>query len=264
MSETRNQSGMNFFHGFGALVARQVKDLYKSPILFALTFSQPAIWIVVYGESFPAIRVPGIVTNYFSFLSVGILASVVLFASVFSGMDIVFDRQSGFLRKMLVTSAARGSIIMSYVISNLSKALVQVGILMGVAVVLGMQVSNITPIGLGEAFIAEALLAVGLCAFFTMVGVSSANPNIQLAVMSIISLPLIFASNSLFPTSSMPDWLQYVAKANPLSYASDAARQALLGATGMTSLMFDFIFLAGFAVVLSALSIILSLRFLSK
>ena len=98
----------------------------------------------------------------------------------------------------------------------------------------------------------------------TMVGVFSADPNVQLAVMSFISLPLLFASNSLFPTSAMPTWMQDVVRANPLSYASDAARQTLLGASGMTSLMFDFVFLAVFAVVLSALSIMLSLKFLSK
>jgi len=163
-----------------------------------------------------------------------------------------------------VTSTARGSIIMSYVISNLFKALVQVAILIAVAVALGMQTSRINAVGLTGAFAAEALLAVGLSAFFTMIGVFSADPNVQLAVMSFISLPLLFASNSLFPTSAMPTWLQDVAKANPLSYASDAARQTLLGASGMTSLMFDFVFLVVFAVVLSALSIILSLKFLSK
>jgi ABC-2 type transport system permease protein len=165
---------------------------------------------------------------------------------------------------MLVTSTSRGNIIMSYVASTLVKAIVQVAILLTVAVLLGMQTTHLTAYGLAAAFVAEALLATGLSAFFTMIGILSADPNVQLAVMSFISLPLLFASNSLFPTSSMPKWLQYVAKANPLSYASDAARQTLLGAPGMTSLMFDFAILALFAVVLSGLSVVLSLRFLSK
>jgi ABC-2 type transport system permease protein len=97
-----------------------------------------------------------------------------------------------------------------------------------------------------------------------MVGVFSADPNIQLSVMNFISLPLLFASNSLFPTSSMPNWLQYVAKLNPLSYANDAARQTLLGSAGMISLALDFLFLIAFAVVFSSPSVILSLKFLSK
>jgi len=264
LSEIENQSGTGILQGFGALIERQVKDWYKSPLLFVLTLVQPAIWIILYGKSFPLSSIPGFTGSYFSFLSVGMLAFVVLFASIYSGMNIVFDRQKGVLKKMLVTSASRGSIIMSYVISNLFKALVQVAVLIAVAVALGMQTSRINAVGLTGAFAAEALLAVGLSAFFTMVGVFSADPNVQLAVMSFISLPLLFASNSLFPTGAMPTWLQDVARANPLSYASDAARQTLLGASGTTSLMFDFAFLAVFAVTLSAISIILSLKFLSN
>ena len=264
MVEAYNKPSNNLIQGFGALVSRQIKDWYKSTTLFALSLVQPVIWIVLYGESFPKIALPGISSNYFSFLSIGMLSFVVLFASIFSGMAIVFDRQSGFLKKMLVSSVSRGNIIMSYVVSTVLKALVQVAILLIVAVLLGMQTSNITATTLAATFVAEALLAAGLSAFFTLMGILSADPNVQLAVMSFISLPLLFASNSLFPTSVMPVWLQDVAKANPLSYASDAARQTLLGASGMTSLMFDFVFLAVFAAVLSALSIILSLRFLSK
>jgi ABC-2 type transport system permease protein len=264
MLQTQGRSGNNLFQGFGALIERQVKDWYKSPLLFALTLTQPVIWIVLYGEAFPLASVPGISSSYFSFLSIGMLGFVVLFASVYSGMAIVFDRQSGFLKKMVVTSVSRASIIMSYVMSTLFKALVQVSILLAVAILLGMQTSHITVLGLFGAFVAEALLAVGLSAFFTMVGILSADPNVQLGIMSFISLPLLFASNSLFPTSSMPVWLQYVARFNPLSYASDAARQMLLSSAGMTCLPMDFLVLTVFAVVLSSVSVMLSLRLLSK
>ena len=122
--------------GFGALIERQVKDWHKSPTLFVLTLVQPATWTILYGKSFPLSSIPGFTSSYFSFLSVGMLAFVVLFASIYSGMNIVFDRQKGVLKKMLVTSTSRGSIIMSYVISNLFKALVQVAVLIAVAVTL--------------------------------------------------------------------------------------------------------------------------------
>ena len=263
MLEMSIQSRISFFQGFGALVERQVKDWYKSPVLFFLTLIQPAIWIILYGKSFPLSTVPGLTSNYFSFLSVGMLGFVVLFASVYSGMGIVFDRQSGFLKKMLVTSTSKGSIIMSYVLSNLFKALFQVAILLIVAVALGMQTANITAVGLSGAFFAEALLAVGLSAFFTMAGIFSADPNVQLAVMSFVSLPLLFASNSLFPTSSMPTWLQDIAKANPLSYASDAANRRCSAVPGRQISCLT-LFSCFFALVFSALSVVLSLKFLSK
>lgn len=102
-----SESGKSFFQGFRALVLRQIKDWYNSTILFVLSLVQPVIWIVLYGLSFPKVALPGISSNYFSFLSVGMLGFVVLFASIFSGMAIVFDRQSGFLKEMLVTSVSR-------------------------------------------------------------------------------------------------------------------------------------------------------------
>lgn len=187
--KTQERTKSNILQGFGALVSRQIKDWYKSTLLFVLSLVQPIIWIVLYGLSFPRVPFPGVSTNYFSFLSVGMLGFVVLFASIFSGMAIVFDRQSGFLRKMLVTSVSRTNIVMSYVVSTVLKALVQVAILTVVAVLLGMQTSNFTAIGLVATFIGEGLLAVGLSAFFTMLGILSADPNVQLAVMSFISLP---------------------------------------------------------------------------
>lgn len=266
MSRHQSQKAinMNFLHGFGALSRRQFRDLYSSPVLLLITLSQPVIWLVLYGQSIPIAQLPGIASNYFSFLSVGMLSFVVMFAAIFSGMSIVFDRQLGFLKKVLVTSMARGSIIMSYVVSNVIKSLVQVAILLGVAAVLGMNLSHITFTGLGGAFAAEALLAIGLSTFFTMVAIISENSQTQLAIMNFISLPLLFVSNGLFPTSSMPMWLQYVAKVNPLSYANDAARQLLLGSTGMTSLYLDFAFLIGFAGLFSIMGIILSWRYLNR
>ena len=148
--------------------------------------------------------------------------------------------------------------------STVLKALVQVAILIAVAILLGMQTSNITAVSLAVTFFAEALLAIGLSAFFTMVGILSADPNVQLAVLSFISLPLLFASNSLFPINFMPLWLQYITKINPLTYANDIARQTLLGLTGINSSVIDFIVLGSFAAVFSIISVLLSLRFLSK
>lgn len=85
-----------------------------------------------------------------------------------------------------------------------------------------------------------------------------------MAIINLINLPLLFASNAIFPVTIMPTWLQDVVKVNPVSYANDAGRQLLIGATGANSLLLDFAVLIGFAVVLSAIGIVLSWRLLSK
>jgi ABC-2 type transport system permease protein len=86
----------------------------------------------------------------------------------------------------------------------------------------------------------------------------------QMAVMNLLNLPLLFASNALFPTSIMPDWLQTIAKINPISYATDAARQLILYQIDMSKLITDFTFLGVFAIVFAGIGILLSWRYLSK
>jgi ABC-2 type transport system permease protein len=85
-----------------------------------------------------------------------------------------------------------------------------------------------------------------------------------MAVMNLLNLPLLFASNALFPTSIMPSWLQAVANVNPVSYATDASRQLILYPINMSKLIMDFTVLGVFAVVFSAIGILLSWRYLSK
>jgi len=144
------------------------------------------------------------------------------------------------------------------------KSLVQAAILLVVAVLLGIQLSSFSLLGLTETFFALTLLAIGLSSIFLMFALRTTNWQLQLSIMSFISLPLLFASNALFPVKFMPQWMQVVASLNPISYAADAARQLLLGSTGMTNLQFDFGALALFAVLSLAISSVLSQRFLSK
>jgi ABC-2 type transport system permease protein len=85
-----------------------------------------------------------------------------------------------------------------------------------------------------------------------------------MAVMNLLNLPLLFASNALFPTSLMPDWLQPLTKINPITYATDATRQLILYSINVQQLLVDFAFLGVFAAVFSTIGIVLSWRYLSK
>jgi ABC-2 type transport system permease protein len=85
-----------------------------------------------------------------------------------------------------------------------------------------------------------------------------------MAVINLLNLPLLFASNALFPTSLMPDWLQPLTKINPITYATDATRQLILYSIDMPKLILDFAFLGVFAAVFSTIGIVLSWRYLSR
>jgi ABC-2 type transport system permease protein len=83
-------------------------------------------------------------------------------------------------------------------------------------------------------------------------------------IISLITMPLMFASNTFFPLSLMPDWIQAVAKVNPLTYLTDAVRQLMILPLNVSALTFDFIYLGIFAAVLATIGIVLSWRYLAK
>src|SRR3989442_231973 len=132
------------------------------------------------------------------------------------------------------------------------------------AILLGMDTSQITVLGVLGSFVLLFLMAMGLSSLFVMLALRSSNWQTQMAIINLLNLPLLFASNALFPTKLMPAWLRDVVKVNPVSYANDGVRQLLLGAIGVNSLFVDFAYLIGFASLFSIVGIVLSWRLLSK
>ncbi len=265
--------------GLFALTGREIKKWYKNPFVLFISLIQPIIWMGLFGKAMNLSALAGGSTaaqayfvntfgvkDYFSFMAVGMLAFVVLFATMFSGMSIVWDRRLGFLNKILSTPASRGSIIMSKVFIAVIRALVQAGIVLIAAVLLGLEFgTNFTPITLLGVFGALFLMSIGLSALFVAIAIRSTKWETQMAIMNLLNLPLLFASDALFPTSLMPSWLQDVARVNPVTYGVDAARQfILLSSFNWTSLTNDFLFLGIFAGVCSAIGIVLSWRYLTK
>jgi ABC-2 type transport system permease protein len=268
-------------HGLWALTNRDLRKWYTNPIQLFVSLIQPIVWLGLFGKalnfgSFIAGSGASIAqqnaillnffgtTSYFSFLSCGMLAFIVLFTSAFSGMSVVFDRRFGFLNKALSTPVARGTIVMAKILQSVGRSLVQAAIVLVIAVLLGMETNHFSIQGVAGTFVVIFLMGMGLSALFTMLALRSADWQTQMAIINLLNLPLLFASNSLFPTKIMPTWLQDVAKVNPVSYANDATRQLLIGATGMSSLLVDFAVLIAFAAILSTIGIILSWKLLSK
>jgi ABC-2 type transport system permease protein len=105
---------------------------------------------------------------------------------------------------------------------------------------------------------------MGLSSIFILIAIRSTRQETQMAVVNLLNLPLMFASNALFPASLMPEWLQTITKINPVTYATDATRQLILYTVDMHQLAIDFLFLGAFAVIFTTIGIVLSWRYLSK
>jgi ABC-2 type transport system permease protein len=286
---TPSQNSKNPLHGLWALTNRELKKWYKEPIILFMSIVQPIIWMTLFGKAmnigsiftstnFPV--PPGVdpelisqqimeqtfgTSDYFSYMAVGMLSFVVLFTAMFSGMSIVWDRRLGFLNKILSTPVARGSIIFAKVFSAVVRSLVQAGIVLLVAFLLGLKLgSSFHVLNIVGVFAALFLVCIGLSSIFILIAIRSTRWETQMAVVNLLNLPLLFGSNALFSTSMMPEWLQMFTKINPISYVTDATRQLLLFQTDITQLMFDFAFLIGFASIFTTIGLLLSWRYLSK
>jgi len=268
-------------HGLWSLTNRDLRKWYTNPVQLIASMIQPVIWLALFGKAlnFGAF-IAGAggsqaeqnavlmgffgTTSYFSYLACGMLAFVILFTSAFSGLSVVFDRRFGFLNKALSTPVARGSIIMSKVLQSVGRSIAQAAMVLIIAVVLGMDTSHFSILGIIAAFVILFLMSMGLSSLFVMFALRSGDWQTQIAIINVINLPLLFASNALFPAKEMPAWLQGVVNINPVSYTNDAVRSLLLGSTAHYGLAVDFVYLTGFALVLCAIGVVLSWRFLSK
>ena len=205
------------------------------------------------------------VTDYFSYMAVGMVSMIVMTTTMFSGMSIVWDRRLGFLDKVISTPVSRAAIIFSKVLNATLRAMFQATIILAIAYLFGLHVSStFTLLNMLGVYAAILLLGVGLSSVFLAFSLRSTRMERPMQIINLIMMPLMFASNTFFPTSLMPDWMQAIARVNPLTYMTDAVRQLTILPLDTSALIIDFIYLGIFAAVLATIGIVLSWRYLTK
>ena len=270
-------------HGLWALTKRDLRKWYTNPYQLIISLVQPVIWMGLFGKAlnFSSFITAGSTgattqqtdailtsffgtTSYFSYLVCGMLVFIILFSSSFAGMSVVWDRRFGFMNKALSTPVSRGAIVMGKILQSVIRSLIQAAVVVLIGVALGMDTGDFSVLGIAGTFVVIFLVAMGLSGLFVMLSLRSSNWQTQMAIINLLNLPLLFASNALFPVKIMPAWLQDVVKVNPVSYAIDGIRQLLIGATGSYALWLDFTVVIGFAAFFSIVGIVASWRLLSK
>jgi ABC-2 type transport system permease protein len=207
-------------------------------------------------------------------MAMSMVAFTVVFTTAFSGMSVVWDKRLGFMNKVLSTPVSRSAIILSKIFAASVRAIFQSAIVAAVAFALGLQTgANFAWYSILGVFAIVFLISVGLSSLFTMLTLRSTRMEMPQAIFQLVTLPLMMASSAYFPISQMPDWLQAVANWNPISYTIDAVRRLMVFSGGMgtfqfipgnQSLAFDFLFVGIFAVIFTAICVVLSWRYLNK
>nr|WP_219335972.1 ABC transporter permease [Chroococcidiopsis thermalis] len=212
-----------------ALTRRLFIQLQRRPSTLIAGIIQPVMWLILFGALFQ--NAPkgmfGDSTNYGQFLSAGVIVFTAFSGALNAGLPVMFDREFGFLNRLLVAPlASRFSIVLASTIFIVSQSLLQAAVIVAAAAFLGAGLPNLA--GLGAIALIILLLALGVTA--VSLGLAFALPgHIELiAVIFVTQLPLLFASTALAPLSFMPKWLQIVATINPLSYAIEPIRYLYL------------------------------------
>ncbi|WP_448561175.1 ABC transporter permease [Trichothermofontia sp.] len=218
-----------FLQETAALTRRLFIQLQRRPSTLIAGIIQPLMWLILFGALFQ--NVPeglfGESQNYGQFLGAGIIVFTAFGGALNAGLPVMFDREFGFLNRLLVAPlASRFSIVLASAIFITTLSLIQTAAIVATGVALGTGLPG--PLGLGLVALVVTLLVLAVTALSLGLAFSLPGHIELLAVIFVTNLPLLFASTALVPLAFMPSWLQWVATLNPLSYAIEPIRYVYL------------------------------------
>ena len=206
---------------------RQIKRYLRSRARIIGSLGQPVLFLVALGFGFGPVYERAGEGNYIQFLAPGIIAMSILFTSIFAGIEIIWDKQFGFLKETLVAPVSRILIMIGRTLGGATVAILQGAIVFIITLFIGFDPVNfwMTPI----AFLFMFLIAI----LFTALGTAIASilddmQGFQLK-MSFLVMPTFFLSGALFPLEGLPKTIYTITKIDPLTYGVDGIRGALIG-----------------------------------
>jgi ABC-2 type transport system permease protein len=213
---------MNELHKIGALWQREVIRYWREKSRIVSSLILPLLWLLVFGGGMRNVQLPG-VDNYQMFIFPGILGMTLLFISVWSGVSIIWDREFGFLKEIMVAPVSRTSIVIGKTLGSGTAALIQGFILLPLSLLIGVRLEPVCVLLLIPIMI---IMAIGLvCVGLLIASMMSSMEGFNF-IMSLVIMPMFFTSGALFPMASAPEWLRIAAYANPLAYGVDLLRWA--------------------------------------
>jgi len=237
-----------------AIVGYELRKLSHDPSELLLRAVQPALWLIVFGVVFSTIHaIPTGSLSYLQFLTPGILAQSVLFIAIFYGIASIRERELGIVTKFLVSPTPRVILVGGRALAASARGLSQAVIVFLLALALGVDL-NLNPLDvLGVLFV--VILGSALFASLSMIIASIVRTQERfLGIGQLMTMPLFFASNAIYPISIMPTWLQVFAYGNPLTYLVEALRSLMIpGGSGQFPLWLDLTVLVGVALTFIAI-----------
>jgi ABC-2 type transport system permease protein len=236
---------------------RQLKRFYRNKSRVIGSFAQPLLLLVAFGFGFGPVFEQAGQGSYLQFLVPGIISMSVLFSSIFSGIELIWDKQFGFLKETLVAPVSRLNIMIGKVLGGATIAVMQGIIILLISLLFGFKIYNIW-------FALLSVLAMLITAIiFTAIGTAIASKLTDMQgfqlLMNLLVMPLFFLSGALFPLNDLPKSISVITSLNPLTYAVDLIRYFLIGINSF-SVVISIIIL----ITLMIFSVVIASRLFSR
>ena len=230
---------------------RQIKRFLRTKSRLVSSILMPFLFLAFLGlplSFIPGFQIRGM--DYLDFMAPGIVGMTLLFAGTISGVSVIWDKEFGFLKEVLVAPVNRFSIILGRSLGSMTTAIPQALIVVAIATALGVKISGIS------GFFLSIVFMILTCATFTGVGLIIAAKLTDtegfMAIMNLIIMPIFFLSGAFFPLQVMPAWVRYIMYIDPLTYGVDGLRGALVGGAAFP-LWLDFVVLGVLSIALAGL-----------
>jgi ABC-2 type transport system permease protein len=205
---------------------RQIKRYFRSKSRIIGAIGQPLLFLLALGYGLGSVFKQAGHGNYIHFLVPGVMAQSVLFSAVFFGINVIFDKQFGFLKETLVAPVSRTKIMLGGALGGATTSVMQGVLVFLIALCIGFRPYNWAMVVV--AVLILAILALALASFSSGIGAMVNDFQGFQSINQFLIFPLFFLSGSLYPLTSAPRALQIIAECNPISYAVDALRETMI------------------------------------
>jgi len=219
---------LSFIYKTYVVAELEIRRLRHDPTELITRAVQPALWLLIFGGVFSRVRaIPTGGLPYRDFMTPGILAQSVLFVAIFSGLALIWERDLGIIHKLFVSPTPRAALVLGKALAAGVRSFSQVVIVYTLAVILGVHM-NWDPLAL-LGVVAAVLIGAACFATLSLIIASLVRTRERFMGMGqLLTMPLFFASNAIYPLAIMPTWLHVLARINPLSYVVDALRSLMI------------------------------------
>jgi len=208
---------------------REMKRFLRAKSRVISTLAMPFFFLVALGFGLkPSSSLPGMAqTKYLDFLVPGIIGMTMLFTSMFAGISVLWDKEFGFLKEILVAPVRRSVVVLGRIAGGITTALIQGILILIISLFMGFKILN--PFGIILALLFMILIGIGFIGFG--VAMASIMKDVQgfSSIMNLITFSIFLLSGALFPVTNLPNWLRPIILINPLTYGVDGLRASLIG-----------------------------------